>query len=101
MSLLQVVPRIIAENSGLNATDVISSLHAAHAKGQQTAGLDIETGQPKDLSQDGIFDLYSAKWWALKLATDAVVTVLRVDQIIMAKQAGGPKPRAGAADDED
>ena len=27
--------------------------------------------------------------WAMKLATDAVVTVLRVDQIIMAKQAGG------------
>ena len=98
---MQVVPRIIAENSGLNATDVVSSLHAAHATGQQTAGLSIETGQPKDLAEDGILDLYSAKWWALKLATDAVVTVLRVDQIIMAKQAGGPKPRQGAGDDED
>lgn len=98
---MQVVPRIIAENSGLNATDVVSSLHAAHANGQQTAGLSIETGQPKDLAGDGILDLYSAKWWALKLATDAVVTVLRVDQIIMAKQAGGPKPRQGAGDDED
>lgn len=97
----QVVPRIIAENSGLNATDVVSSLHAAHANGQQTAGLDIETGQPKDLAEDGILDLFSAKWWALKLATDAVVTVLRVDQIIMAKQAGGPKPRQGGGDDED
>jgi len=99
--LLQVVPRIIAENSGLNATDVVSSLHAAHANGQQLAGLDIETGQPKDLAEDGILDLYSAKWWALKLATDAVVTVLRVDQIIMSKQAGGPKPRQGGGDDED
>ena len=97
----QVVPRIIAENSGLNATDAVASLHAAHANGQQTVGLDIETGQPKDLSEDGILDLYSAKWWALKLATDAVVTVLRVDQIIMAKQAGGPKPRQGGDPDED
>lgn len=97
----EVVPRIIAENSGLNATDVVSSLHAAHANGQQTAGLDIETGQPTDLSEQGIMDLYTAKWWALKLATDAVVTVLKVDQIIMAKQAGGPKPRQGGGDDED
>ncbi|DBA68483.1 TPA: hypothetical protein ACH3X2_013770 [Trebouxia sp. C0005] len=87
--------------ASLNATDVVSSLHAAHANGQQTAGLDIETGQPKDLAEDGILDLYSAKWWALKLATDAVVTVLRVDQIIMSKQAGGPKPRQGGGDDED
>ena len=39
--------------------------------------------------------------WALKLATDAVATVLRVDQIIMAKQAGGPKPPAGGGGDED
>lgn len=99
--MVQVVPRIIAENSGLNATDAVSSLHAAHANGQQTAGLDIETGQPTDLSEQGIMDLYTAKWWAVKLATDAVVTVLKVDQIIMAKQAGGPKPRAGAGDDED
>lgn len=98
---MQVVPRIIAENSGLNATDAVSSLHAAHANGQQSVGLDIETGQPKDLSEQGLMDLFSAKWWALKLATDAVVTVLKVDQIIMAKQAGGPKPRQGGGDDED
>lgn len=39
--------------------------------------------------------------WAIKLATDAVVTVLRVDQIIMAKQAGGPKPPPGGVADED
>lgn len=46
-------------------------------------------------------DLYSAKWWALRLATEAAATVLRIDQIIMAKVAGGPKPRAGGMDDED
>ena len=33
----------------------------------------------------------ATKWWALKLAVEAVTTVLRVDQIIMAKQAGGQK----------
>ena len=58
-------------------------------------------GQPKDLGAEGIVDLYSAKWWALKLATEAAVTVLRIDQIIMAKAAGGPKPRGGGAMDEE
>lgn len=56
------------------------------------AGVDIETGAPKDLTSDGIMDLYATKWWAIKLATDAVITVLKVDQIIMAKQVG----RAGS-----
>ncbi len=50
--------------------------------------------------QDNILDLYMAKWWAIKLATDAVSTVLKVDQIIMSKQAGGPKPRDGGPGDD-
>lgn len=53
---------------------------------QVNTGVDIETGAAKDLSSDGIMDLYATKWWAVKLATDAVITVLKVDQIIMAKQ---------------
>ncbi len=96
-----MVPRTIAENSGLSASEVVSAMYAAHAAGQTGAGLDVETGQPRDLGEDGVYDLYVAKWWAIKLAVEAASTVLRVDQIIMSKQAGGPKPRAGGGDDED
>lgn len=64
-------------------------------------GLDVETGTPTDLGAQEIFDLFSTKWWALRLAADAAVTVLRVDQIIMSKQAGGPKPPKGGNADED
>mmetsp|Transcript_11966 Transcript_11966/g.35927 ORF Transcript_11966/g.35927 Transcript_11966/m.35927 type:complete len:556 (-) Transcript_11966:2647-4314(-) len=98
---LEVVPRTIAENSGLNATDVVAALTAAHAAGHATFGLDVTTGEPRDLARDHITDLHSSKWWALRLASDAAVTVLKVDQIIMAKQAGGPKPRAPGPMDDD
>ncbi|KAG0566798.1 hypothetical protein KC19_7G088700 [Ceratodon purpureus] len=99
---LEVVPRILAENAGLNSTDTISSLYAAHAAGRTSAGVDIETGAIIDMDHDtGVWDLFTPKYWALKLATDASCTVLRVDQIIMSKQAGGPKPRAGDGGDED
>jgi len=98
---LEVVPRTISENSGLQASDVVSSLYAAHAAGQVNAGVNIEDGQPTDLAKEGIMDLFATKWWAIKLATDAVVTVLKVDQIIMAKQAGGPKPRGPGGDEDD
>ncbi len=40
----------------------------------------------------GILDLMISKSWAIKLATEAARTVLSVDQIIVARQAGGPKP---------
>ena len=98
---LEVVPRTLAENAGLHASDVISTLYAAHAAGQANAGVDIETGGAKDLSVDSVQDLFSTKWWAIKLAADAVTTVLRVDQIIMARQAGGPKGPPGGGGDDD
>lgn len=48
--------------TGLNATDVVAALTAAHAEGQSAAGLDVATGQPRDLSQYDITDLHSSKW---------------------------------------
>jgi T-complex protein 1 subunit theta len=47
-----------------------------------------------DAQEKGILDLLVAKSWAIKLATEAARTVLSVDQIIVARQAGGPKPPA-------
>ena len=65
------------------ATEVISKLYAAHQVGEKTAGFDIEGegAAVKDVAAAGILDLYLAKYWGLKLATDAATTVLRVDQV--------------------
>merc|ERR1711963_1305792 len=64
-------------------------------RGEQKHGFDIESeaAEIKDCLESNILDLMIAKKWALKYATNAAATVLRVDQIIMAKRAGGPKPR--------
>ena len=40
-----------------------------------------------------IWDVYATKRNALRLAVNAAITILKVDQIIMAKEAGGPKLR--------
>jgi T-complex protein 1 subunit theta len=69
-------------------------------------GVDIENSDGSgtlDAEDDGILDLMITKAWAIKLATDAARTVLSVDQIIVARQAGGPKPPGPnpAWDDDD
>jgi T-complex protein 1 subunit theta len=96
---LEVVPRVLCENAGLNPETTLPVLRAAHANGQPNAGLNLVEGTAEDLSASKYYDLYEVKYWAIKLATDAVMTVLRVDQIIMAKQAGGPKAK-NPADEE-
>ena len=95
---LEVIPRTLAENAGKKPSQVISELYAAHKRGEGCVGVDvdapIDTPTVRDMTKDdNIFDVYLTKYEALRLATDAALTVLRVDQIIMAKRAGGPKPR--------
>ncbi|XP_042002810.1 T-complex protein 1 subunit theta-like [Salvia splendens] len=97
----EMIPKTLAENAGLNAIDIISSLYAEHASGNTKVGIDLEEGACKDVSALKIWDLYITKFFALKYAADAACTVLRVDQIIMAKPAGGPRPPAQGAMDED
>lgn len=96
-----VVPTTLAEVSGHNATNVITSLMADHQNGLVNNGVDIEDGSTMDAKEAEILDLYLSKFWAIKFATEAAVTVLRVDTIIMAKQAGGPKQNpAGPSEDD-
>ncbi|CAL5060522.1 unnamed protein product [Urochloa decumbens] len=99
----EMVPRTLSENAGLSAMEIISSLYAEHAAGNTKVGIDLEEGLCKDVSALKIWDLYVTKFFALKYSADAVCTVLRVDQIIMAKPAGGPRRDAqpGGGMDED
>jgi len=94
---LEVVPRTLAENAGLDATNMIAQMYAAHKSGKTGTGIDVVEG---GTGECGILDLLHTKREAIKMATDAAVTVLRVDQIIMSKPAGGPKaPEQGGDDD--
>lgn len=95
----EVVPRTLADNSGCVPTTIMHVLHAAHNpdnvdESVNTAnfGFDIENLKPFDVTTAGIYDIYATKANALRLAVDAAVTILRIDQIVMSKPAGGPKP---------
>ncbi|KAI1457164.1 T-complex protein 1 [Annulohypoxylon moriforme] len=92
----EVVARTIAESAGLDATEVLSRLYTAHNKKDGwITGVDIENDDGTgtlDAKKNGILDLMVTKAWAIKLATEAARTVLSVDQIIVSRQAGGPKP---------
>ncbi|KAJ3077833.1 T-complex protein 1 subunit theta [Rhizoclosmatium hyalinum] len=102
----EVIPRTLAENAGLDSTEVLSRLYATHQTSNTSTGVDIEseTNDVLDASKAGIYDLLAVKHMAIKLATHAACTILSVDQIIMSKPAGGPKvpqQRGGMDEDDD
>ena len=104
---LEVIPRTLAENAGWDATNVLADLQAAHASSPKgvicDVGVDIEGSVSNDpnstsngttsMKERGVVDLLATKLSALRLAIDAATTVLKIDQIIMSKKAGGPKPQ--------
>jgi len=93
---LEFVPKTLAENAGLDASHVLAGLGAAHANGQASAGVDIEGGSDGSsgnesgiLLDNNVNDILNTKLSAYRLAVDAALTVLKVDQIIMSKPARG------------
>lgn len=64
----EMVPKTLAENAGLNAMEIISSLYAEHASGNTKVGIDLEEGVCKDMSTMNIWDLYVTKYVSFYLS---------------------------------
>ncbi|KAJ2016868.1 T-complex protein 1 subunit theta [Coemansia sp. S680] len=103
-----VFARTLADNAGVDSTALVAMLIAAHHKeGGKPMGFDVESDHEPcliDAQAKGILDPMAVKQWALRYATHAALTVLQVDQIVMAKTAGGPKlpkQQAGHWDNDD
>jgi len=52
--------------------------------------VDVNNGGVKPIDELAIYDCWDTKSWAIKLTSDVVLTILKVDQIIMSKPSGGP-----------
>ena len=93
---LEIIPRVIADNAGLRAEEVIADLYAKTGE-SNVWGISVADGKVMDVNELCIYDCWDTKSWALKLSLDAVLTILKVDQIIMSKPAGGPNHTANKA----
>ncbi|XP_040939772.1 T-complex protein 1 subunit zeta 1 isoform X2 [Gossypium hirsutum] len=80
---LLVVPKTLAENSGLDTQDVIIGLTGEHDRGN-IVGLNQQTGEPMDPQMEGIFDNYSVKRQIINSGPVIASQLLLVDEVIRA-----------------
>ena len=90
---LEIIPRTLAENAGLDSIDSLVSLRSKHDGGDAHAGLNAETGDIENMTESGVVEPLRVKTQAVSSATDAAVMILRIDDVI----AGGDT----GSDDED
>ncbi|HDS63962.1 MAG TPA: thermosome subunit [Methanofollis liminatans] len=96
-SALEIIPRTLAENAGLDPIDILVELRAAHEKGQKTAGLDVNTGKAGDMLALGVVEPLRVKTQAISSAAEAAVMILRIDDVIASSKSAGPSPEEMAA----
>jgi archaeal chaperonin len=92
---LEVVPRTLAENAGLDPIDMLVELRAHHEKGIKTAGLNVYSGTVIDMWEEGVVEPLRVKTQAINSGTEAAVMILRIDDIIASSRAP-PMPEGGA-----
>ena len=96
-SALEVIPRTLAENAGLDPIDKLVELRAAHEKGEKTYGLDVFEGKPVDMLAAGVVEPLRVKTQAIASAAEAAVMILRIDDVIASAKSAGPSPDEMAA----
>jgi len=79
---LRSIPTILADNAGYDSIELVSGLRAAHAKGNKTAGLDMDKGTVGDMISLRITESFKSKMQVVISAHEAAEMILRVDQII-------------------
>ncbi len=95
---LRAIPRSLAENAGLDPIDTMQDLIAASSEKGPSMGIDVLTGEIKDMYNENVVEPWSVKAQAIKSASDATMMILRIDDVIASKELdteGPPGPGAG------
>jgi chaperonin GroEL (HSP60 family) len=83
---MEIIPRTLAENAGLDPIDVLTELKSAHDKNRKWAGINVFTGRVMDAWQSGVIEPLKIKTQAISSASEVAIMILRIDDVI----AGGP-----------
>lgn len=79
---LKQLPTIIADNAGLDSSEIVSNLKNAIHNGSTTSGINVLEGTIGDMKELGIYECLKAKEQALISACEAAEQILRVDMTI-------------------
>ena len=99
---VEVIPRALAENAGLEAIDVIVDMRSKHENQDgKYMGVNVYTGKVEDMREKGVVEPLVVKEQAIKSAAEAATMILRIDDVIAAtkpRTEKTPPPSEGGED---
>ena len=83
---LEIIPKTLIENAGLDTINLIADLKAAHEE-SKFIGINVFTGEVEDMKEAGVIEPLRVKIQALQSAGAASEMILRIDDMIAARNA--------------
>ena len=96
---LLVIPKTLAENSGLDVQESIIKMEEEQERSEQPVGLDLSTGECFLPATEGVWDSYTVKRQIISLSTILATQLLLVDEVMKAGKSMGKAP-PGPMDEE-
>ncbi len=90
---IEIIPRTLAENAGLDPIDMLTDMKSKHDKGMKWAGIDVFSGKVVDAWKTGVIEPLKIKTQAIKSASEVSEMILRIDDVIAGS---GSKEKAPA-----
>jgi T-complex protein 1 subunit delta len=81
----EVIPYTLAENAGLQPISIVTELRNAHANGNKYAGVNVRKGCVTDMVEESVVQPLLVSSSALRLATETVMMILKIDDIILTR----------------
>lgn len=98
---IEIVPKTLAENAGLESIDIIAELRAAHEKTDgQPMGVNVFKGKVENMLNNGVVEPLVVKEQAVKSAAESASMILRIDDVIAATKPKVGKPPSGPESEE-
>ncbi len=94
---VEIIPRTLAENAGIDPIDILTELKSAHDKKQKWAGIDVFTGKVVESWKKGVIEPLKIKTQAVSSASEVAIMILRIDDVIAgaSKEGGAGMPPGG------
>ena len=84
-SALEIIPRTLAENAGLDPVTTLIELRKAHADGQSHSGINVYEGGVVDMKEANVVEPMRVVEQAIQSATETAIMILRIDDVISSK----------------
>jgi archaeal chaperonin len=103
---VEIIPKTLAENGGLESIDVLVDLRSAHEKEDgKYKGINVFTGKVENSLEKGVIEPLVVKEQAIKSAAESASMILRIDDVITSKAPkggpGGPGGMPGGPEGEE